>query len=126
MAPFFFFGLLRLLSQGSDYSFMIGLIVQPLARALTLASPIHTISQTFSRPVTIAFLLICATGFILLFVKKKLRDADKAVFLTGAVYFGVEFDAVPAPHDGVKNVCAVRRITVGAVAANYVEPVHAA
>jgi hypothetical protein len=36
--------------------------------------------------VTIAFIIICVAGFVFLLFKRKLRDLDKAVFLTGMVY----------------------------------------
>jgi hypothetical protein len=43
-------------------------------------------AQMFSRTVTIAFAIICSAGFILLLVRRKLRDLDKALFLAGVIY----------------------------------------
>jgi hypothetical protein len=47
------------------------------------------IAQLFSRMVTIAFGLLCFVGFVFLVIKRKLREIDKAIFLTGAVYSGL-------------------------------------
>ena len=60
--------------------------------AATIASvsvPIDVVAQMFSRAVTITTIAICIVGFIILLVKKKMRDLDKAIFLTGVVYSGV-------------------------------------
>jgi hypothetical protein len=54
---------------------------------LTPASvPIDEIAQMFSRGVTIATVMICFAGFTILLIKRKMRDLDKAIFLTGVVY----------------------------------------
>ena len=87
MAARFLASLLGMLPRTSEYSFMTSFVNQPLAPELSSGASLNTLSQTFSRPVTIAFLVICATGFFLLFIKKKLKDRDIAVFLTGAIYF---------------------------------------
>ena len=48
--------------------------------------PIDAIAQMFSRTVTISTVVICVAGFIFLLIKRKMRDLDKAIFLTGALY----------------------------------------
>jgi hypothetical protein len=48
--------------------------------------PIDKIAQTFSRGVTITTAVICFAGFTVLLIKRKMRDLDKAIFLTGVVY----------------------------------------
>jgi hypothetical protein len=48
--------------------------------------PTDVIAQTFSRTVTVAFILICGVGFVFLVAKRKIRALDKAIFLTGAAY----------------------------------------
>jgi len=51
--------------------------------------PIDVTAQMFSRSVTITTVMICLAGFTVLVIKRKMRDLDKAIFLTGAVYSGV-------------------------------------
>jgi hypothetical protein len=53
--------------------------------------PIDGVAQMFSRAVTITTIAICFVGFILLLINRKMRDLDKAIFLTGVVYFAVGF-----------------------------------
>jgi len=48
--------------------------------------PIDIVAQTFSRTVTITTIAICLAGFMILLIKRKLRDLDKAILITGAVY----------------------------------------
>ncbi len=43
----------------------------------------------FSRAVTIAFGILCIAGFVFLVIRRKLREIDKAIFLTGAIYSGL-------------------------------------
>lgn len=47
------------------------------------------IAQLFSRATTIAFALLCFVGFVFLVFKRKLRESDKAIFLSGATYLAV-------------------------------------
>ena len=42
-----------------------------------------------TRGVTVAFAILCFAGFFFLVVKRKLRDIDKSIFLTGAIYSGL-------------------------------------
>lgn len=51
--------------------------------------PIDAIAQKFFVAILITTVTICVAGFIILLIKRKMRDLDKAVFLTGAVYFGL-------------------------------------
>jgi hypothetical protein len=48
--------------------------------------PIDVIAQTLSRTITIAFLIICGVGSIILLVKRRSESLDKAIFLTGTIY----------------------------------------
>jgi hypothetical protein len=50
------------------------------------SAPIDRIAQLFSRGVTVATVMICFAGFAILLVKRKLRDLDIAIFLTGVIY----------------------------------------
>jgi hypothetical protein len=52
---------------------------------------IQEIVQMFSRTVVIAFATISLIGFVLLLVKRKLRDLDKAIFFSGLLYAGLGF-----------------------------------
>jgi hypothetical protein len=47
------------------------------------------VAQAFSRMVTIGFAMICFAGFAILAIRRKMREIDKAILLTGAVYSGV-------------------------------------
>jgi hypothetical protein len=58
---------------------MVGAILAPVS------APIDVIAQMFSRGVTIITVMICFAGFVVLLIKRKLRDLDKAIFLTGAL-----------------------------------------
>ena len=64
----------------SEYSRMAEVTLAPVT------VPTDVIAQMFSRTVTISTVMICFAGFIFLLIKKKLRDLDKAIFLTGALY----------------------------------------
>jgi hypothetical protein len=48
--------------------------------------PIDAIAQNFSTTVLILTVVLCVAGFFFLLVKRKLRDIDKAILLTGIVY----------------------------------------
>jgi hypothetical protein len=64
----------------SEYSSIVKAILAPVS------VPIDEIAQMFSRGVTITTIMICFAGFIVLLIKRKMRDVDKAIFLTGVVY----------------------------------------
>jgi len=63
-----------------EYSTVIGATMTP---ALV---PLDVVAQMFSRYVTITAGMICLVGFIILLIKRKMREIDKAILLTGAVY----------------------------------------
>jgi hypothetical protein len=66
----------------SDYSNLVAMTLSPVV------GQIDIIAQLFSRTVTLSFALLCFTGFVFLATKRKLRDVDKAIFLTGIVFSG--------------------------------------
>jgi hypothetical protein len=53
------------------------------------------VAQAFSRTVTIAFAMICFAGFVFIVIKRKMREIDKAIFLTGVVYLGIGVVLLP-------------------------------
>lgn len=71
----------------SEYAYVVELT---LAR---VSVPVDVVAQMFSRAVTITTIFVCFVGFIILLIKRKMRDLDKAIFLTGASYsaFGLVF-----------------------------------
>lgn len=81
LAPFSFAqNIGMVMNSGSEFS-------QVAEYALTPVSmPIDVIAQTLSRAVTIAFVIICGAGFIILLIKRRSRSLDKAIFLTGTIY----------------------------------------
>jgi len=81
-APLSFASNIRsMMTASSEYSSLVNYISVPVS------NPIDKIAQLFSRGVTIAIVVICLAGFTALLFKRKLRDLDKAIFLTGVVYF---------------------------------------
>lgn len=79
----FLFTLIEHVFEQSEFSSVIGYVFQPTVFQF------DQIAQIFSRTVTVVFLLLCAAGFVFLAAKRKLRDMDKAVFLTGVFYYGI-------------------------------------
>jgi hypothetical protein len=75
-----------MLASPSDYQSIVSGTLSPVSETL-----LQVISQMFSRIVVISIALICSVGFILLLVRRKLRDLDKALFLSGVIYVGVGF-----------------------------------
>ena len=49
----------------------------------------NIIAQFFSRAVTVAFGLLCLVGFVILAIKRKLRETDKAILLSGVIYLAL-------------------------------------
>jgi hypothetical protein len=87
-APFSFAENIRsVMTVPSEYSSIAKAVLAPVS------VPIDEIAQMFSRGVTIATVMVCFAGFTVLLIKRKMRDLDKAIFLTGAVYltFGIIF-----------------------------------
>lgn len=60
-----------------------------MAEAKPVSVPIDLIAQKFYAAVLITLVAICVAGFIILLIKRKMRDLDKAIFLTGVGYFGL-------------------------------------
>jgi len=71
----------------TEYSSIVKATLAPVS------VPIDVVAQMFSRAVTITTVAMCLVGFIILLIKRKMRDLDKAIFLTGVVYssFGILF-----------------------------------
>lgn len=71
----------------TEYSSMVDATLVPVS------VPIDVVAQMFSRAVTITTITMGLVGFIALLIKRKMRDLDKAIFLTGVVYsaFGSAF-----------------------------------
>lgn len=76
----------QLITLPSDYSSYSNIISSRLVPAKV---PIDIIAQLFSRGVTISLGLICFLGFISLLAKRKLKQLDIAILLTGIVYSSV-------------------------------------
>jgi len=71
------------LTASSEYSEVIQ------ATTATASIPIDAVAQMFSRLVTIAFAAISGAGFMFLLFKRKLKNLDKAILLTGILYLGL-------------------------------------
>jgi hypothetical protein len=72
--------ILTVIRHPSEYAGIVSATLTPVSL------PIDAIAQAFSRITTIIIVLMCFAGFVLLLIKRKLRDSDKAIFLMGAVY----------------------------------------
>jgi len=59
------------------------------AKVTPVSVPIDAIAQVFLMAILIISVMICVAGFIILLSKRKMRDLDKAIFLTGAGYAGL-------------------------------------
>lgn len=55
----------------------------------SVSAQIDVIAQMFSRLLTVAFAAISVVGFFFVLIKRKLRNVDKAIFLTGVLYSGL-------------------------------------
>jgi hypothetical protein len=73
------------LNSSSEYSSVFQ------ATAAPAVIPFDDLAQLFSRIVTVAFIGISSIGFVYLLLKRKLRNLDKALLLTGIVYTGIGF-----------------------------------
>ena len=67
----------------SEYSSIVSSLYTPVS------GQVDAIAQLFSRTTTIAFAILCLAGFFFLVIKRKLRDTDKAILLTGIIYSSV-------------------------------------
>jgi hypothetical protein len=84
------------LAQFSFSSIIISILTSPpemssiVSYTLTPVSiASDVVAQAFSRTATIAFAMICFAGFVLMVIKRKMRETDKAIFLAGALYSGL-------------------------------------
>jgi hypothetical protein len=68
--------------QGGDY----GSIVGQVTKVLINQPSIDFIAQNVSRIVTVTAICLCITGFLLLIKKRRLKNIDYAIFLTGIAY----------------------------------------
>lgn len=87
-APFSFAENIRMaMTSPTEYSGIVEATLAPVS------VPIDVVAQMFSRVVTITTITMCLVGFFVLLIKRKMRDLDKAIFLTGVVYssFGILF-----------------------------------
>jgi hypothetical protein len=75
--------IISIMTLPTEYSGMISRTLTPVSVATDV------VAQAFSRMVTIGFAMICFAGFVILVIKRKMREMDKAIFLTGAVYSGL-------------------------------------
>jgi hypothetical protein len=66
-------------------------IIRMYVKVSPVSVPIDAIAQEFTAAILITTVTICVSGFIILLIKRKIRDLDKAIaiFLTGAGYFGI-------------------------------------
>jgi hypothetical protein len=81
---FFTFYVRFMLASPSDYQSIVSGTLSTVSE-----TPLQVISQMFSRIVVISIALMCSIGFILLIVRRKLRNLDKALFLSGTFYAAV-------------------------------------
>lgn len=56
---------------------------------VSTTSPIDFFAQTASRAIVVISIVVCVAGFLPLVFKKGIRDFDKAVFMTGALYSAI-------------------------------------
>ena len=75
--------IISIMTLPTEYSGIISSTLTPVSVATDV------VAQAFSRTVTIAFAMICFAGFVFIVIKRKMRELDKAIFLTGAVYSGL-------------------------------------
>jgi hypothetical protein len=71
------------MSSSTEYPSIVSNTLAPVSAA------IDVIAQAFSRTVTIAFALICFAGSVIMVIKRKIGETDKAIFLAGALYSGL-------------------------------------
>jgi len=63
------------------YTYMVS-----VTTAHTVPIPINTVAQSFSRIVTITVVILCIAGSAFLLIRRRMRNLDKAIFLTGLLY----------------------------------------
>jgi hypothetical protein len=75
--------IISIMTSSTEYSSIVSQSLVPVSVATDV------VAQAFSRTATIAFAMICFVGFVILVIKRKMREIDKAIFLTGALYSGL-------------------------------------
>ncbi len=66
-----------------EYSFLVSTSLTPAT------TPFQSIAHTISTGVILAFVAICVVGFLFVFLKRKLRAIDAAIFLAGVAYSAI-------------------------------------
>jgi hypothetical protein len=75
--------IISIMTFPTEYSSLVSMTLAPVS-VIT-----NVVAQALSRTAIIAFAMICFAGFVILVVKRKMREIDKAIFLTGALYSAV-------------------------------------
>jgi hypothetical protein len=71
---------IALIFNRSDYSAVINHALNPIS------NPMDVIVQFFTRSTSVILLATCFVAFAVMLYNRKLRDVDKAIFLTGLIY----------------------------------------
>jgi len=83
LAQYFFpTAIISMLTSPTEYSSIVSGTLTPVSITTDV------LAQAFSRIVTIAFAMICIAGFVLMAIKRRMREMDKAILLTGVIYSG--------------------------------------
>lgn len=83
-APFSFAdNIRRVITLPSEYSHLVERTLVPVS------VPFDSIAQMFSRGVIVTMVMVCLAGFTVIVVRRKMRDLDKAIFLTGTLYSSI-------------------------------------
>ena len=85
LAQYHFFGnIQKLINRApSEFNFSSMITIKPTT---TL---IDSISQSFNTIVLVSTILFCLLGFILILIRRKMRNSDIAIFFVGVIYFGI-------------------------------------
>jgi hypothetical protein len=73
------------LNSKTEYGSLIGGTFAPVL------IPTDVVAQVFSRIITISVIALCVLGTLILLKKRKLRDSDKAILITGLIWSGIGF-----------------------------------
>ena len=75
--------IILMMTLPTEYSSLISYTIAPVS-VIT-----DVVAQAFSRTVTIGFAMTCLAGFVFIVIRRKMREIDKAIFLSGALYLGI-------------------------------------
>lgn len=75
--------IISIMTFPTEYSSIVSSTLTPVSMTTDV------VAQAFSRIVTIVLAMICFAGFVFLVIKRKMREMDKALFLTGVIYSGI-------------------------------------